>query len=321
MSNKDKKDKKDSQVFNLEEYSNNETEKEDIVYRPDFDITLQKEVADSIGQPGIRMGSVTAMYGLSNSGKTTILLHMAAEAQRQGVLPILIITENKMDWSRAEMLGLDISKSKCIIREDFKFLEDVYNYISIKIEDVKTGRLPRNVLFLWDSVASTPSIETMEIGKDGSIKKKYGPQKNAAVIGYYNPIIMKRITSTRQEDSKFTAGLVMLTQAYVKPAEFSGGIATIVPNGGEKIWFPLSLCLEIKEGQQLGATVNGRYITFGTICKIKVAKNHLSEISTSGEFVITADRLLANDPKVIEDYKKANRAKWEAMLNSGEILE
>jgi RecA/RadA recombinase len=307
--------------FDLEGYSDTEV-KEDVTYRPDFDIPLQKEVADAIGMPGIRMGSVTAMYGLSNSGKTTLLIHMAAQAQKLGIIPILIITENKMDWERAAPLGLDISKNKCIIREDLEYLEDVYDYISQKIEDVKTGKLPKNILMLWDSVASTPSRETMEIAKDGSIKKKYGPQKNAAVIGYYNPIIMKRITSTRRDDSKFTAGLVMLTQAYVKPAEFAGGIATIVPNGGEKIWFPLSLCLEIKEGQQLQTTVQGKKITYGTVCKIKVVKNHLSEISTSGEFVITAGSLLANEESVLKEYKDANREHWEALLSQGgEILE
>jgi recombination protein RecA len=297
--------------FDLESYVDGEV-KEDVVYKPDEDVILQKEVSDAIGMPGIRMGTVSAMYGLSNSGKTTLMLHIAAQAQKQGKVPVMIITENKMDWQRAEQLGLDISKSKCIIREDFEFLEDVYDYISQKIEDVKTGRLPRDIVILWDSVASTPSRESLEIDKSGSIKKKYGPQKNAAVIGYYNPIIMKRVTSTRRVDSANTAAVVMLTQAYVKPPEFSGGIATIVPNGGEKIWFPLSLCLEIKEGGPLQAIVGGKKLTFGNICKVKVAKNHLTSTSTSGEFVITANAILANDKGAIEDYKNAHKDQWNS---------
>jgi RecA/RadA recombinase len=306
--------------FNLENYSDTEV-KEDVVYKPDVDIVLQKEISDAIGMPGIRMGTVSAMYGLSNSGKTTLLIHMAAQAQKQNVVPILIITENKMDWNRAEKMGFDTSKSKCIIREDFEYLEDVYDYISQKIEDVKTGRLPKDVLILWDSVASTPSRESVEIDKTGSIKKKYGPQKSASVIGYYNPIIMKRVTSTRREDSKGLVGVVMLTQAYVKPAEFAGGIATIVPNGGEKIWFPLSLCLEIKEGMPLQATHNGRKITFGSVCKIKVAKNHLTSTSTNGEFVITADAIIANDPNTIAAYKKRAKDNWgESDVEIGEEL-
>lgn len=301
--------KKQVEEFNLEAYNEDES-KEEVVYKPDVDVLLQKEVSEAIGLPGIRLGAMTAMYGLSNSGKTTLMLHAAIQAQRQGIVPILVITENKMDWERAQRMGLDISKSKCIIREDLEFLEDVYNYISQKIEDVKTGKLPKNVLLLWDSVASTPSRESLEIAADGSIKKKFGPQKNAAVIGYYNPIIMKRITSTRREDSKGVMGVVMLTQAYVKPAEFAGGMSTIVPNGGEKIWFPLSLCLEIKEGGPLRAKHEGRELTYGNVCKIKVAKNHLTETSTSGEVVITADAILPNDKSAIEEYKETHRELW-----------
>lgn len=309
------------QEFSLEDYASNEDHTE-IVYKPDVDVLLQKEVSEAIGMPGFRMGAVTAMYGLSNSGKTTIMLHAAIQAQKQGIIPVFVITENKMDWSRAEKMGLDISKSKCIIREDLEYLEDVYNYISQKIEDVKTGRLPRDIMIFWDSVASTPSIESLEIDKSGKIKKKYGPQKNASVIGYYNPIIMKRIASTRQSDSPNTVGLVMLTQAYVKPPEFPGGMATIIPNGGEKIWFPLSLCLQIKEGGELSAKVDGRKVVFGTVCRIKVAKNHLTSTSTEGEFVITADSILPNTPEAIEAYKKANKDSWGTFsTDDGEELE
>lgn len=316
--------KKQLKEFNLEEYSDTEV-KEEVEYKPDEDIILQAEVASAMGLPGLRKGTMNCAYGLSNSGKTSLLIHAAVEAQKQGVIPIMIITENKMDWDRARRMGLDTSKSGMIIREDLEYLEDVFNYISQKIEDVRTGKLPRDVLFLWDSVASTPSRESLEIDKDGSIKKKYGPQKNAAVIGYYNPIIMKRLTSTRRTDSKGTATLLALTQAYVKPAEFAGGMATIVPNGGEKIWFPLSLCLEVKEGKRLEATVNGGKIVWGTVCKIKVAKNHISDTSGSGEFIITGDSIIANEPSAIEAYKKANKDRWGRVesfdVDTGEIYE
>jgi hypothetical protein len=313
--------KKQKEEFDLENYSSNEDHTE-IVYKPDVDVVLQKELSEAIGMPGFRMGAVTAMYGLSNSGKTSIMIHAAVQAQKQGITPIFIITENKMDWSRAERMGLDISKSRCIIREDLEYLEDVYNYISQKIEDVKTGRLPRDIMIFWDSVASTPSIESLEIDKTGKIKKKYGPQKNAAVIGYYNPIIMKRIASTRQTDCDHTVGLVMLTQAYIKPPEFPGGMATMIPNGGEKIWFPLSLCLQIKEGGELSSKVDGRKVVFGTVCRVKVAKNHLTSTSTEGEFVITSDAILPNTPEAIEAYKKANKDSWGTFsTDDGEELE
>jgi RecA/RadA recombinase len=313
MSKKDKK----SEAFNLEDYSNTEV-KEEVEYKEDYHVNLDPVVQECIGMPGIRMGQMSCMYGLSDSGKTSLLIHAAIQAQKQGVIPILIITENKMDWARAAKMGLDLSKSKCILREDFEYLEDVYNYISQKIEDVKNGTLPRDVLILWDSVAATPSKESLEIDANGNIKKKYGPQKSASVIGYYNPIIMKRVTSTRRTDSKGMVGLVMLTQAYVKPAEFAGGIATTVPNGGEKIWFPLSLCLEIKQGRQLSATIKGKDVIYATVCKVKVVKNHLTGLSHNGEFVITSKGLIKNDPKALTDYKDSIRSEEDVYIPTKE---
>lgn len=315
------------QEFNLEDYSSNEGAV-DVKYKEDILVSVTTPFAQAMNRSGIKLGEMTTFYGLSDSGKTSLLIHIAAQAQKVGIIPILIITENKMDWGRANRMGLDTSKSKCIIREDLQYLEEVYNYISKKVEDVKTGRLPANILILWDSVASTPSEESVEIDKEGNIKKKYGPQKNAAVIGYYNPIIAKRLALTRQEDSKFTAGLVALTQAYVKPPEFPGAPATIVPNGGEKIWFPLALCVEVKEGGSIQTTHKGRKITYGKICKLKVRKEHGKDITTEGEFVITADALLPNEKSILEEYKESHKAMWDTIIqdvsnksDDGEVLE
>ena len=299
--------------FNLEDWASNDG-KVEVKYKPEEVIPVTEVFAQAMNRSGIKLGEMTTFYGLSDSGKTSLLIHIAAQAQKQGIIPILIITENKMDWNRAQRMGLDISKSKCIIREDLQYLEEVYNYISRTVEAVKSGKLPSNVIMLWDSVASTPSEESMEIDKDGNIKKKYGPQKNAAVIGYYNPIIAKRIASTKQEDSKFSLGLVALTQAYVKPPDFPGAPSTIVPNGGEKIWFPLSLCVEVKEGGSLSATHKGRKITYGKVCKLKVRKDHGNDFTTEGEFVITADELLPNDKVALDAYRETHKTIWDQTL-------
>lgn len=299
--------------FDLEEFAGNEG-KVEVEYKPDEIIPVTEVFAQAMNRPGIKLGEMTTFYGLSDSGKTSLLIHIAAQAQKQGMIPILVITENKMDWNRAQRMGLDISPKKCIIREDLQYLEDVYNYISRTVESVKHGRLPSNTIILWDSVASTPSKESMSIDKEGNIVKHYGPQKNAAVIGYYNPIIAKRIASTRQVDSKFSLGLVALTQAYVKPPEFPGAPSTIVPNGGEKIWFPLALCVEVKEGGALTATHKGRKLTYGKVCKLKVRKDHGNDFTTEGEFVITADALLPNDKDALDEYKESHKAIWDQTL-------
>lgn len=299
-------------IFNLQEYIQSD-DTETIIYKEPEYVVMPSCIQKAIGSKGFLLGHMTMLYGLSDSGKTNVMLHAAKECQLQGNLPILVVTENKLNKKRASDIGLDLQN--CIIKEDLTTLEDVYDYISMKIHDVKNGKLPFNTMIFWDSVASTPSRESFEIGPDGKIKKKYGPQKNAAVIGYYNPIIMRLVTSTRQIDCKHSVGVFLLNQAYIKPPEFSGGMASVVANGGEKIWYPLSMTIEIKEGKRLKATVKGSEIEYGMISKLRVKKYHDGELNHSGEVVFAGTELFDNDETLIKEHKKNNKEHWEELIS------
>lgn len=308
MSKKDKD-------FDVQSYIVDEQKDEPkIEYKETEYIIMSQPVQEALNMPGIPLGFTSFMYGLSDSGKTGILLNAAARAQRQGILPIIIVTENKMTRERMQAAGIDLKKA--IIKEDLKYLEHVYDYISMKVQEVKSGKLPMNVHFFWDSVAGTPSVDSVEITKEGKIIKKFTNQKNANVIGFYNPIIAGMIAETRRVDSPHTVGLTMVTQAYKNLPEFPGAPATLVPNGGEKIWFPISLGLEIKEGKRLGAEYNKKYVEFGMVCKIKVKKNHINALNCDGEVVLLGTEILPNDKKIIDKYKEDNKEKWGELLES-----
>lgn len=288
--------------FDLGDYLKKD-EVEEIVYKPLLYVNMPKVFQDSIGLPGIPLGYLSMGYGLSDSGKTEILLHMAGEASKQDILPILVVGENKMEKSRLLEKGL-IPGENCIVEEGISTLEDFFDFVSMKVEDIKTKKLKMNCIVLLDSIASLPSKESFEIAKDGRITKKYGPQKNAAVIGYYNPIIAKRVASTREMDSDYSLGVFMVNQAYKQPPEFPGAPTLLVPNGGEKIWFPLGLTFEVKEGKRFKTTVDGRDFEIGLITKVKVKKNHINGIYTSGEIVFAGNEMFANDEKLIKEYKE-----------------
>lgn len=291
-----------SKEFNLENYVETE-ETQETIYKPIQYINMPKCFQDAIGLPGIPLGYSSMFYGLSDCGKTDILLKVARQALNDNILPIIAITENKLDRERLEKHGLFAGKN-CILKEDITTLEDMYDYISSKIVDIKNGKLKMNTIFLWDSTAATPSKASFEIDKEGKITQRYGPQKNASVIGYYNPIIMKMVTSTRQMDCDYSFGLFMLNQAYVKPPEFPGAPSSIVSNGGEKIWFPLSLSVEVKEGKRHKATFDGKDIEYALTCRLKVKKNHINGIYSSGEVILAGNEMFENDDKLIKQYKE-----------------
>lgn len=287
--------------FSLEDYLKKD-DIDEIIYKPMQYVKMPECFQKAIGLSGIPLGHISMVYGLSDSGKTEIMLQTAKQCLDQNILPLIIVTENKLETERLNKLGL-VPGQNCILEENLTTLEDVYDYISMKVEDIKNDKLPTNLMIFWDSVAGTPSKESFEIDKEGRITKKYGPQKNAQVIGYFNPIIAKRIASTREMVCPYSIGLMLLNQAYVKPPEFPGASASVVPNGGEKIWFPLSLTFEIKEGKRIKQGDQ----EIGLVSKIKVKKNHINGIYNSGEIVLAGAEMFENDDKLIKEFKEKYR--------------
>src|SRR2546430_3329347 len=62
----------------------------------------------AIGVGGIPRGRVTEIYGPESSGKTTLTLHVVANAQRQGGVAAYIDAEHALDTDYAVKLGVDV---------------------------------------------------------------------------------------------------------------------------------------------------------------------------------------------------------------------
>jgi recombination protein RecA len=63
----------------------------------------------ALGVGGIPRGRVTEIYGPESSGKTTVALHVVAEAQRAGGTAAFIDAEHALDPTYAQALGVDIN--------------------------------------------------------------------------------------------------------------------------------------------------------------------------------------------------------------------
>lgn len=306
---------KKEKEFNLKDYLQSQTkELPTIEYKEPLYLQMPACVQEGMCMQGFPFGHMSMLYGLSDSGKTGILLNAVKNAQEQGHLAVLIVTENKLNKERLEKSGIDVDN--LLLVEDLKCLENVYDYISCKTQEVLDGKLPLNVMIFWDTVSGCPSKDSFEIKADGKIEKNFDNRKNANVIGFYNNIIASRIAETRKVGVEGSVGVVMVTQAYVgeKPKFPAGLPAPIIPNGGEKIWFPLSLAIEVKEGSRLSAKHKGKYVDYGLVTKIKVKKNHLSELNGSGEFVLAGSQILPNDKDAIEDFKTSRKDEWGSLL-------
>ena len=144
-------------------------------YKPESFYNLGEAFLGSSGLPGPIMGGINMFLGHSNTSKTTAMILAAADAQKKGHLPILIITEKKWSWEHAIELGLQAEKNELgeydgmfIFNDSFDVIEQATEFINDILDAQEKGDIPYSLLFLWDSIGSVPCQMTFD-GKGGGM--------------------------------------------------------------------------------------------------------------------------------------------------------
>ena len=70
-------------------------------------IVMPKAFQDVVKLPGIPQGYITSILGHSNTGKSTLINHAIAAAQKQGLIPVIYDTENNFDFTYAISMGME----------------------------------------------------------------------------------------------------------------------------------------------------------------------------------------------------------------------
>jgi recombination protein RecA len=291
----------------------------EVPYKKDSYINLNIALQAVTGLPGIPQGHTIQIYGPSNGGKTSLALHLAAEAQKQGVLPVFIITEDKLSLPRAQAMGVDMENAVMLTAT---YLEDVFMAMDKMLAAQASGELPMDMLIIVDSIGNTLSKTSITVNKDGTSEIGGGMMKASRVIREQMRIFSHKINDTRKVVSPKNATLVFINHSYKVPPQFPGGPTTDAAYGGDGIYYASSLVIKVRKTKQLKATKDGIDLTFGIVSKIAVEKNHINGVSNTGDFVIVPDSIIPNEPGAIKDYKEANKASWGVFAtDDGEILE
>lgn len=296
-----------SKKFDLDSYKKT-IKAADTPLKKDQYVVLDECLHAVLGLPGIPLGHITQIFGKSDTGKTSLMFHTAAQAQKQNILPVVIITEGKVDWDRAAEMGFD--RENAIINENCEFLEDVFAFVDKITSDVSSGELPMDVMIFFDSVGNTLSKEEVEIQDDGTYIKKSTMMKAAKVITEAMRVLSKKINDTRKQSYPKAVGWMILNQAYTKPPAFPGAMPSLTPYGGDAIWYRSSLVLKMSRSKKLTAKKDGMELGFGIVSKISVDKNQISNTTNSGLFVVTADAIIPNEKKAVADYKESHKDTW-----------
>ena len=279
-------------------------------YKPDLFLDLGDAFLDATGLPGPAVGHINMFLGHSDTGKTTALVKAAVDAQKKGILPVFIITEQKWNWDHAVLMGFNKEDDFYLFNSDFEYIEQITEFINDVIDAQEKGEIPHDILFLWDSVGSVPCKMTFE-GKGGK-------QHNASVLSDKIGMgINQRISGSRRSDKQYTNSLIIVNQPWVELPDNAYGQPKIKAKGGEAIW--LNSTLVFLFGNQKGAgttkikiTRNKRDVNFASRTKISIMKNHVNGIGfADGKIMVTPHGFMkakepAEEKLSIQEYAKEN---------------
>jgi len=289
-------------------------------FKPDRFFDLGDAFLNACGLPGPAMGHLNMFLGHTDTGKTTALIKTAIDAQKKGILPIFIITEQKWTFDHAKLMGFDCEKvvdkntgeinwtGMFIFRNDFKYIEQITDFINEVLDAQAKDEVPHDLCFLWDSVGSVPCKMTYE-GKGGK-------QHNASVLSDKIGMgLNQRITGSRRSDEKYTNTLVICNQPWVELPDNPYGQPRIKAKGGEAIWLNSTLVFLFGNQKNSGITrismtKDKRKVKIATRTKVSVMKNHVNGLGyEDGRILITAHDFMkgkddSEEKKSVEEYKK-----------------
>jgi len=302
---------KTKSTFSLDDYKK-KTESTLASFKPQTWIKMSPAFQKVTALPGIPEGHIVTIFGKSDTGKSTMALELAKNAQEQGVLPVFIITEKKWSWERCTEMGIDIDN--CLAKDDIDFIEEGCDYIEEILKDQAEGKLPHDVVFIWDSVGGTPSKKEFEASEDDS-KSGGGMMVTARVLRErFTRRISNKINNTRREKTPYNATLFIVNQAYTAPPSFPGGQSSLVAYGGDGITYCSTLVFRMggvmSNSSKVKATKDGMQVGFAIKSALVVTKNHITNLTPDGKILCTPHGFIEDDKTAIEDYKKTHKDGW-----------